>query len=142
MAELLLIRTGMALMGADDESRDRIAKMPRGQALKATIKRIRSLGHLRKFFKLVTFVAQRHPVYDNKVKALDAIKLAAGHVNWTPHPVTGELIPIPKSINFEEMDQDDFDEFYENAVQGVLSHVIPEADREEVDLWVAYVSGF
>lgn len=142
MAELLLIRTGMALMGADDESRDRIAKMPRGQALRADVKRARNLALHRKFFALVGFVAERHPIYDTRDKALVAVKVAAGHCDFLPHPQTGELVAIPKSIAFDALEQGEFEEFYEAAVQGVLDHIIPEADREEVDLWVEHVSRF
>ena len=142
MAELLLIRTGMALMAADDESRDRIAKMPRGQALRADVKRARNLALHRKFFALVGFVAERHPIYDTKDKALVAVKVAAGHCDFLPNPQTGELVAIPKSIAFDAMEQGEFEEFYEHAVQGVLDHIIPEADREEVDLWVEHVSRF
>jgi hypothetical protein len=142
VAELLLIRTGMALMAADDESRDRIAKMPRGQALRADVKRARNLALHRKFFALVGFVAERHPIYDTKDKALVAVKVAAGHCDFLPNPQTGELVAIPKSIAFDAMEQGEFEEFYEHAVQGVLDHIIPEADREEVDLWVEHVSRF
>lgn len=142
MAELLLIRTGAALVPADDDSRDRIARMPRGQAVRAEVKRMRNLAHHRKFFALVEFVANRHPVYDNREKALVAVKVAAGHVDFLPNPETGELVAVPRSIAFDAMEQGDFEEFYERAVQGVLDHIVPQADREEVDLWVDHVARF
>jgi hypothetical protein len=142
MAELLLIRTGSALMAADEASRARISRMPIGQAVRAEVKRIRNLAHHRKFFALVEFVADRHPVYDNREKALVAVKVAAGHVDFLPNPETGELVAVPKSIAFDAMDQFAFDDFYERAVQGVLDHIIPQADREEVDLWVDHVARF
>lgn len=141
MAELLLIRSGAALVPADDDSRERICRMPRGQAVRAEARRIRNLAHHRKFFGgLVRFIAERHPVFNTREKALDAVKLAVGHVNWTPHPITGELIPVPKSISFDAMEQGEFDEFYMAAVDATLAHLIPDADRDEVDTWVDHVS--
>lgn len=141
MAELFLVRSGAALVPVDDQSRERIARIPRGQPVKAEVKRARNLPHHRKFFGgLVTFVAERHPVFNTREKALDAIKLAVGHVHWMPHPATGELIPIPKSISFDAMEQGEFDEFYTAAVDATLAHLIPDADRDEVDTWVEHVS--
>lgn len=141
MAELFLVRSGAALVPADDEARERIARMPRGQVVKAEVKRARNLSHHRKFFGgLVTFVAERHPVFNTREKALAAVKLAVGHVDWTPHPATGELVPIPKSISFDSMEQGEFDEFYTAAIDATLAHLIPDADRDEVDTWIEHVS--
>lgn len=142
MAELLLIRSGAALVPADDESRDRICRMPRGQAVRAEVRRARHLAHHRKFMALVSFVAEHHPVYDNKDKALVAVKVAAGHVDFLPNPQTGELVAVPRSIAFHAMEQGEFEEFYEAAVRGVIEHVVPNTTREDMDRWIDHVARF
>jgi hypothetical protein len=102
--------------------------------------RERSVAHHRKFFALVKWVSANHPVYDTTAKALDAVKLAAGHVTWVAHPVTGELTPIPKSICFDQMSQDEFETFYEDAIKSVLEHLAPDVDDREA--FVAEVARF
>jgi len=43
------------------------------------------------------------------------------------------LIQVPRSIAYESMEQDDFDRFYEAAIDGVLRHILPQLDRETAD---------
>lgn len=97
MAELLLIRSGAALVPADDDSRERICRMPRGQAVRAEVRRTRHLPHHKKFMALVGFVAEHHPVYDNKDKALVALRMTEKR---NPCAVTqGPLTTSPQGAN-------------------------------------------
>jgi hypothetical protein len=67
---------------------------------------------------------------------------AAGHVDFVPHPETGELIAVPKSISFANMDQPAFDEFYERAVSGVIAYVCPHMTRVGLDEAIEMVGQF
>ena len=69
-------------------------------------------------------------------------KLAAGHVDWIPRPDTGELVPRPKSISFESMDQGVFDEFYENAIRGVLRFIVPKMTRMDLEQAIEMVANY
>lgn len=105
-------------------------------------KQPRNIAHHRKFFSLVQAVVENSEVYDTRDKALDAIKLAAGHVDWIPRPDTGELVPRPKSISFESMDQGVFDEFYENAIRGVLRFIVPKMTRMDLEQAIEMVANY
>lgn len=111
-----------------------------GDTFVVRVLRERSVQHHRKFFALVNWVAHNHPTYNTTAKALDAVKFATGHVHWEPHPVTGALIPIPKSISFESMEQEQFAVFYEDAIKAVLEHLAPEV--EDHDEFIRQVSEF
>lgn len=44
------------------------------------------------------------------------IKIGAGHCEWVPGP-KGAIVPIPKSIAYASMDDEEFKSFHENAIQ-------------------------
>jgi len=61
------------------------------------------------------------------------VKLVTGYVDPVIDPITGELVQVPRSIAYESMEQDDFERFYEAAIDGVLRHILPQLDRETAD---------
>lgn len=122
--------------------RARVKRMGPGEFFTLSWKFARNLAHHRKFMALVTYVAQNSDVYDNKDKALVAIKIAAGHCDFVADPKGGGLVAVPKSISFDRMDQDAFDEFYEAAIRGVINHVLPHMNRVSMETALANVSEF
>lgn len=96
----------------------------------------------KKFFSLVAYVADNSDVYDNREKALTAIKIAAGHCDFVPDPVNGGLVPVMRPINFAQMDQVAFEAFYDSAVNGVRRWVLPHMNRRSLDEAVEYVSRY
>ena len=62
-----------------------------------------------------------------------AVKLIVGHAEPFIDPVTGELTQLPKSIAYESMGQDEFEQFYNQAIDGIVEHVLTHIDREKAD---------
>lgn len=119
-----------------------VKKLEPGEFFTLSWRRERNPAHHRKLMALVTYVAENSDVYDNKAKALDAVKLAAGHCDWIQDPKGGGLVPIPKSISFDNLDQDAFEEFYANAIQGVITHILPHMTRVDMNEALQHVSEF
>ncbi len=143
MAELTLIKIGGGMLApADEQSRETIGHWKHGQGVRATVRRMRNIKFHRRFFALLTVIAENSEVYDNTDKALIAVKLASGHVDWVMNPETAELVPVPKSISFVSMDEDEFSRFYDNALTAVLKHILPAMNRVSLDRAVEMVSGF
>lgn len=143
MAEVVLMKVaGGMLAPADEPSREIVEKWRLGQGVKCKATRKRNLQHHRKFMALVEIVRQNSEVYDTKPKALTAVKLAVGHVEWVANPHTGALVPVPKSIAFDAMDQDAFNLFYDDAVNAVLKHLLPTMNRVSLDSAINMVIGF
>ncbi len=140
--EIYLVRNGPRLVPAYAEDAEKAAKIKPNQVVKAKITLARNLPFHRKFIKLVEYVASHHDVYDNKEKALTAIKIASGHCDFYPNPLTGELYPYPRSIAFDKMEQHEFDAFYENAVQAVLRNLTSGISEAELDEFVETVARF
>lgn len=136
----VLLRTPTGLRGATpadqeayDKFRRRLEKMPAGGWLRLEWSSPRNGAHHRKFMALVQLVTQNSETYDTVAKALVAIKLAAGYFDPTVDPRTGEIVPAVQSISYDAMGQDEFEEFYSAALDGVLQVILPTMDRETAD---------
>jgi hypothetical protein len=136
----MLLRTPTGLRGAtpaDQEAyakfRRRLETMKPGKWLRLEWSSPRNGPHHRKFMALVQLVTENSETYDTVAKALVAIKLAAAYFDPVPDPRTGELVPVPQSISYDAMGQDEFEEFYSAALDGVLQVVLPTMDRETAD---------
>lgn len=65
----------------------------------------------------------------------DWLKIGAGHCEWVPGP-KGAVVPIPKSIAYSELGQDEMEEFHTNAIAFLRSpHALkvmwPKASPEQ-----------
>jgi hypothetical protein len=119
-----------------------LTKLEPGDSFKLEYVIPRNIKHHRKFMALVAVVAEYSDVYDNQDKALLAVKIAAGHCDFVPNPITGELQAVPKSISFAAMGQDDFETFYDEAIKGVLKYVLSTMDEASLDHAVELVVRF
>lgn len=136
----ILIKTPAGLRGstpADQAAwakfRRRLETMLPGAYLRFEWSTPRNGAHHRKFFALLQLIAENSETYNTTEKALVGVKLAAGLFDLMAHPVTGEIIQIPRSVSFEAMGQEDFEVFYSNAIDAVLQHILPHLDREKAD---------
>jgi len=147
--EMLLVRTATGLRGwtGDDQvqydkMRRKLAAMEPGETCRLEFSVPRNIGHHKRFMQLVVTVAECSEVYDNKRKAMTAVKVAAGHCDFMPDPKSGLLIPVPKSISFANMEQMEFDVFYQDAVNSVLKYVLPAMDRVSFERALELVVNF
>lgn len=138
--KMMLMKTERGLRGVTDEDhlawikfKQRLERMDVGEYLLIESKRPRNPGHHRKLFALLRLVADNSETYDTIQRALYAIKVVTGHTQPAIDPLSGELTSVPDSISYASMDQDKFNEFYNQAVDGVLQHLLPGMPREKFD---------
>ena len=136
----VLIKTQAGLRGStpDDQQawakfRRKLETMKPGAFMRFEWSSPRNGAHHRKFFALLQLIIENSETFNTTEKALVAVKLAAGHFDLMAHPLTGEIVQIPKSISFEGMGQEDFDTFYTGAVDAVLQSILPQLDREKAE---------
>jgi hypothetical protein len=136
----VLVKTERGLRGstpADHEAytklKRRLERMKPGTWFRMEWAVPRHGPHHRKLFALLALVADNSETYDTTEKALVAIKLVTGYADPVIDPRTGELTQVPQSIAYDSMDQDEFDRFYQAAIDGVLRFILPHLDRQTAD---------
>jgi len=136
----MLIKTAKGLAGATPEDqrawetfKKRIDRTKQGGYISVEWASPRYGRHHRKLFALISLIVENSDIYDTKERALVAIKLASGYFDLYVDPVTGSLEKVPRSISYESMEQDDFNRFYEAAIHGVVTAILPQLNRGECD---------
>tara|TARA_R110000772_G_scaffold15095_4_gene43999 strand:- start:315 stop:752 length:438 start_codon:yes stop_codon:yes gene_type:complete len=97
----------------------------------------RNLVLLNKFWALMDMVVQNtDDIFANKDHARDAISVMAGQVDVF-YNSEGEAVCTPKRINFSDMEEDEFEEYYNSMVQAIITHVLVGMDKEDLEREIA-----
>lgn len=135
MAKIICRKVGRSLVPVDDEAIDALAKVKDGRDVTVEFKMSRNPRHHRLFFAICKFVKLHSEVMDSasieQIKT--AIKLASGHVETFIDCQTGNTVMVPKSIAWEAMDQTEFNQFFDAAVNVICNRwMAPGTASEEV----------
>jgi len=150
--EILLSKTaGGTLAPADQQAVDYVSKLKLGQPVKATIVRPRNIQFHKKYFALlqVAFDAWEPPAKQYKGEVVQKnfkqfrrdIVILSGHYE-TAYTLKGEVRLTPKSISFANMDEDEFEALYSATINVVLSRILTNYTREDLDNVVDQVLAF
>lgn len=91
-------------------------KLKLGNHYKADLRKARNPDHHRKGFALINLIFDSQEKYATLEDLLVELKLQTGW--YTEHVRTsGELVYIPKSISFADMDQLAFETFYDRVME-------------------------
>lgn len=128
---VMLRKHAGALKAADDASAETLAGIKMGEVVSCELKRPRNLQMLRLFWALMQKVAENQTHYADAEQVCAAFKIATGHCDYvqTSHGMVG----VPKSISFAKMDQTEFREFFNKALDYLTAHVIPGLDRAQLE---------
>ena len=144
MTKAIMRRAGAALVPAEDEAREMIAKLAEGRDVVVEVKKVRGehgLYQLRKWWKLCSIVAQNMPSFDADSRGVsDMLLIACRECDWRVDPVSGGATPIPRSLAIEAMEEDAFDRLWQRAVFYVHERWLPIGTEElqrEVELFFA-----
>lgn len=116
------IRRGKCLVPADFVAEDWLNTIPDGKEVLIDWRKPRHPENHRHFFAILRLAVEHIDTYDDTESLLDALKIACNHVR----PVMkadGEMIFLPKSINFASMGEEEFKRFKNRALY-VLSRIL------------------
>ena len=150
MTTMYLIKTARGVHGMSEDDhkawvkfKNWLAKLEPGESFQLEYKRPRNIKNHRRLFAMLKIVSEYSDIYDNTDKALLAVKIAAGHCDFIPNPITGELQALPRSISFDIMDEESkFETFFSNAIQGILTHILPTMDEDSLNHALELIIGF
>ena len=126
--------TGLAMLMASDKwSEAELLSWADGTDLRVQVSRPRNPQHHRKAMALLRYLVDNTDDYRNVDHCLVDIKFATGHVEkvWTYDHTRNEFVPrvIPKSISFTSMSQDEFEDWYEAALDVIAERMACEPDE-------------
>jgi LPS O-antigen subunit length determinant protein (WzzB/FepE family) len=119
-----------ALLPQDQAGAELLAKIPLGEDVAVKIMRDRSLPQHRLFWSVLRYVAEASE-WETAEKLLVALKLRLGRYDLMKLP-SGKVVPVPDSISFAAMTQDDFQQFMDKSIAIICSEVLPGMDSDRL----------
>ena len=112
---------GTHLIPSSTDSVEEWEKLRQGYEYKVEVKRARNPQFHRKAMALLQQVFDNQDKYENFEDLLVEFKLRTG---WYKEHLTtkGNVIYVPKSIAFANMDEDTFAKFYSRAIDVAIKH--------------------
>jgi len=109
-----VMKRGYELHPLGNDAIEKLSGIENGEYL-IDFRKDRNPQHHRLFFTMLQKAFENQERYDNIEDLLIEVKLKCG---WYQEHITtkGKIVYIPKSIAFENMDQNEFKSFYDKAV--------------------------
>lgn len=117
-----------ALMPCDDQGYEEIEKLGHDEEVQIRIVRERSNPQLRLFWSILDHVA-KNTDWEDPERLLVALKVRLGRYDLCKLP-NGKAVPVPHSIAFDKMSQEDFQLFMDRAVQVICQDVLGGYDSQ------------
>lgn len=107
-----------------------MARVKFGDIVLLEARRPRNAAHHAKFFAMLGMILQNQEHYKDVEEILDVFKFAIGHTKKIK--TARGIIEVPLSISFAAMDQDQFNVFYDKAIDFMCAEVIPGLQKEDL----------
>lgn len=128
-------RRGLSLVPADEDAESLIRKLGEGEIILIRPKRARNPKHHRKYWGMVRLVFRNQEKFPTIRHLHVAIKIAAGWYEDVPISIDGRLVYLPLSISWEDMDQDEFERYYAEAVSATV-RLLPQFSAQWLEEYV------
>lgn len=122
-------KTAVGFVPVSRAARDFHAKTKLDKVVELKGRRPRNPAHHRKLFALLSIVADNSEDFNSAEDVLIGLKAALGHGRWVRPKNASREIFVPDSIAFENMPQDEFEQFYELAIAAVRRWWLPVEDE-------------
>ncbi len=138
--EVYCKREGNHLGAVDAISAEAIAGIKAHETVTVSIRRSRNGKHHRKLFALLKIVFDNQTAFATTEQLLDALKLATGLFD-IGKTVDGIPFTSPRSISFASMCQSEFEQWYDKAVEVILTKILPGVNRADLEAQVLEILG-
>jgi len=120
---------------------EKLSKWKVGEILRAKVIKPRNAKFHRKFFALLNIAFENQDKYTNFEDFRIEVELKSG--NYREHVTTkGKIIYIPKSISFASMDEIEFSQLYDKAIDVIINNFCQGSTYEEMDNKVLEIINF
>lgn len=128
---IIMRRHGDKLVPVAEWERERLMEIPEGRDLTVKVSRTRSPKQHRLFWALMQLVVKNHPYYVRAEQLVEWLKVRLGYVEEVMFH-DGQLLTKVSSISFGTMGQDEFQKFFNLALDVITVEVLPGTDREDL----------
>ena len=132
--KLFLTKTRAGLTPLTDEDRKALQAWPLGQTRQVDCREKRNPQHHRKLFGMLRKVVDNSEDFETTQALLTAIKVKLGHVDVI-RGFDGEMLVQARSVAFAEMDQDEFNGFYDGALRLCATYLGVSEVELETEAW-------
>jgi len=129
--KVLVRKQFSTLRPVDEAGEEALRKIKNGSLVQVEIKQPRNVQHHRKYWALVSLVAENTDRYPDAETVHEAIKVAVGLRTEITMP-DGAKAYVPGSIAFNKMDQGEFNAFYDRVCDAVAKHFLPGVTSESL----------
>jgi len=131
-SELWLVRRMGHLVPANAQSAEALDGLKEGEWYLASVRKPRNVKHTRKYFALLDAIFPHQKMWPTRASFKLQMKKALGLGEWVTS-ADGRKEFIEGSISFASMKQDEFEEFYDRALDVIQMRVLPGIDRADVE---------
>ena len=110
------------LIGADDESSEKLAELGLDTLVKCSTSKHRNYENHKRFFAFVKTAFDMQTHFDNYDIFRKWLTMGAGYYDSTVTP-KGVTIFIPQSISFEKLDEEEFKQLFKKCVDYYLKQL-------------------
>ena len=132
MPKLVLRKHLGSLRPADEQSEEWLRKIANGECIMVEARKPRNIGHHRKMFALLNLICQNTEHFKDPLMLLKYIQQITGLHCEIYHSSIHGTQKIPKSIAFYNMDQIEFEPFYNAVVDFIIQDILP-VSRDELE---------
>ena len=136
--ELLLMNTSQGMKPMYDEDFDEKKKLKIGQIYRAKVVVPRNTGLHRKYFSLINcawdlLTERQRAFFGSKESFRKTVQVAAGYCERVFHLRLRDWVEVPRSIAFDKMSGDEFEDLYKNVREVLFSVFLKHITIEQFD---------
>ena len=111
-----LVKTQIGLKPLTDSDLDKIKKIELGEIVEIVVKKTRSYRFLKKYMALINLMWGNDSLNLTRERYRKEMEIAAGYFD-TYKGYDGDVRREPKSISFEKMQEDEFENLFQDMLQ-------------------------
>jgi len=124
---------GPAMIPYSQLDREKVDALPFDKALKHQVTQLRSVPHNNLYWAVLRLVVDNNPIFILPERLHKLLLTACGVVEPFVD-LDGNMSLIPSSAAFEAMKKDDFDVYFEAALQVICEKIMPGMDPKHLVL--------
>lgn len=133
--KIQVIKTISGLRPAYDSDYESFKKIPLNEIIEIEYKKQRNIRFHRKLFSLLNLAYSNQNMFDNLEDMRYCLMLECNLSEIKVNKLTGEIFKVPKSLQFNKMDEIEFNEVYNTIKQYICEWlgVTNEQINEEIE---------